>query len=104
MSGSFALPYLFQDPSLSSQRAVGYVPVAPAGAGSYTDKYPQSQLPTLIVYGTKDPAGPNTKDSLKLLPRSQIVPIPEAGHPCYIDKPDLFHKALYNFLKDLKNT
>lgn len=98
MSGSFALPYLFQDPAKSVERALGYVPIAPVDSETYTDMYPKSQLPTLIVYGTKDSGGPKTAESLKLLPRSQVAAIPDGTHACYLDKSDLFHKALYSFL------
>lgn len=42
MSGSFSLPYLFTDPSASSQRATAYIPVAPVGTGQFTKNYCRS--------------------------------------------------------------
>ena len=42
MSGSFSLPYLFTDPSASSQRASAYIPVAPVGTGQFSKNYGRS--------------------------------------------------------------
>ena len=42
MSGSFSLPYLFTDPSLSTQRATAYIPVAPVMTGQFRDSYAKS--------------------------------------------------------------
>ncbi|XP_076436827.1 putative protein-lysine deacylase ABHD14B [Babylonia areolata] len=102
MSGSFSLPYLFSDAKSAVQKAAGFVPVAPASTDKFVNSYPESQLPTLVVYGAKDKSlGESSKENLQKLPRSQVVVIPDAGHPCYIDQPTLFHNALYHFLSGL---
>ena len=44
MSGSFSLPYLFTDPSLSTQRATAYIPVAPVGTSQFSQSYPKAQV------------------------------------------------------------
>lgn len=60
------------------------------------------QLPTLIVYGSRDERlGFASRDSLKVLPASQIAEIPDAGHACYMNQPALFHNLLYWFLNKL---
>ena len=58
------------------------------------------QIPVLIVYGNKDEKlGVGGAKHLKNFPNSVEHIIKEAGHPCYIDKPDDWHKTLYNFLR-----
>lgn len=102
MSGGFALPYLFQDPSQCMERAIGYIAVAPVMSGQFKHSYPKSQLPTLIVYGSTDERlGFMSRDDLQSLPQSQIAEIPDAGHACYLNQPALFHNLLYSFLSKL---
>ncbi|CAL1536403.1 unnamed protein product [Lymnaea stagnalis] len=102
-SGVYSLSYLFDDPELSAEIVKGFVPIAPVQTHAYTSKYSESQIPTLIVYGTKDSQGPLVLNDLKLLPKSEVAPITDAGHACYMDKPDQFHKVLYNFLQKLSS-
>jgi len=102
MSGGFSLPYLFQNPATSLQRAKAYIPVAPVSSGTYKAKYPRSQLPTLIVYGSNDRGlGFSSRDNLQVLPKSFIAEIDNAGHACYLDQPLLFHNVVYHFLTKL---
>lgn len=101
MSGSFSLPYLFSDGAPATRHAQGLVAIAPIHADHFDKNYKQDSLPTLIVYGENDPAGKISGEHLKALPRSQVVEIPKAGHACYVDQPDSFHKALKEFLDEL---
>ena len=56
----------------------------------------------MIVYGSNDELlGFSSRDDLRLLPRSQIAVIPDAGHACYMNQPALFHNVLYSFLSQL---
>ncbi|XP_059148739.1 putative protein-lysine deacylase ABHD14B isoform X2 [Physella acuta] len=102
-SGRYALPYLFNKPETSTDRAKGFVPITPVGTNKYVDKFPASQIPTLIVYGTDDKQGKEVAEDLKKLPKSETSPIEGAGHACYLNKPDEFHNALYNFLIKLSS-
>ncbi|XP_055877373.1 putative protein-lysine deacylase ABHD14B isoform X2 [Biomphalaria glabrata] len=103
MSGEFSLPYLFEDPSTSTDRAIGYVPVAPVLTSKYTNQMRKSQIPTLIVVGTKDQVnGKESTQDLQHLPNFWYAPIEGASHPCYLDNPEAFHRLLYWFLKNLK--
>ena len=53
----------------------------------------------MIVYGTKDvKLGLHSTNSLRNLANVEIFPLEGAGHACVTDKPDEFHKLLYNFL------
>ena len=60
------------------------------------------QLPTLVVVGTEDTllGSQSTADLIKL-PKAQYAPIEGAGHACYLDNPDAFHKILFHFLKQI---
>ncbi|BFZ03816.1 hypothetical protein BsWGS_06854 [Bradybaena similaris] len=102
MSGAFSLPFLFDDPMTSTERAVAYVPVAPILTSQFVSQFQKSQIPTLILVGTKDTVnGKESTADLKHLPNSTYAPIEGASHPCYLDNPDAWHTLLYHFLKHL---
>ncbi|NXN75058.1 ABHEA protein, partial [Himantopus himantopus] len=100
MSGRFALPFLLA----GGDRLAGVVPIAPVGTKDYAaEQYQQVQTPTLILYGDRDTSlGPQALQSLRHLPRHQVAVVPGAGHACYLDKPEDFHRALLGFLRQLK--
>jgi len=95
--GKYAIPYLFK----KDGPAAGFVPIAPHKTAEFKDKYPANQMPTLIVYGADDPKGPETMKDLIGLPNHQVACIEGAGHPCYKDKTEDFHKVLYSWIKHL---
>ncbi|XP_041369025.1 protein ABHD14B-like [Gigantopelta aegis] len=102
MSGSFSLPFLFSDPESATTRAQGFVAVAPVQTTTYKDKYSKSQIPTLIVFGSRDTnLGAESKTNLQALPKKKILMIEGAGHACYLDNPAEFHKGLFDFLSTL---
>ncbi|NWI29580.1 ABHEA protein, partial [Sula dactylatra] len=100
MSGRFALPFLLA----RGDRLAGFVPIAPAGTKVYTaEQYRQVQTPTLILYGDHDTSlGSQALQSLRHLPKHRVAMVPDAGHACYLDKPEDFHWALLGFLHQLK--
>ncbi|XP_014814958.1 PREDICTED: alpha/beta hydrolase domain-containing protein 14A-like [Calidris pugnax] len=100
MSGRFALPFLLA----RGDRLAGFVPIAPVGTKDYTaEQYQQVQTPTLILYGDRDKhLGLQALQSLQHLPRHRVAVVPDAGHACYLDKPEDFHRALLGFLHQLK--
>ncbi len=40
---------------------------------------------------------------LKNMPNSEVFPIEGAGHPAYIDKPNEWHRILYNYLRQVES-
>ncbi|NWI65853.1 ABHEA protein, partial [Todus mexicanus] len=100
MSGRFALPFLLA----RGDRLSGFVPIAPVGTKDYTaEQYQRVQTPTLIVYGDRDTGlGAQALQNLRHLPRHRVAVLPDAGHACYLDKPEDFHRALLGFLRQLK--
>ncbi|NXJ11293.1 ABHEA protein, partial [Odontophorus gujanensis] len=100
MSGRFSLPFLLTH----GEQLAGFVPIAPVGTREYTAvQYQQVQTPTLILYGDRDTGlGKQALQSLQHLPRHRVVVLPGAGHACYMDKPEDFHRALLRFLGQLQ--
>jgi len=57
------------------------------------------QIPVMIVYGTKDKTlGLESVGNLRNMPNSEIFPMEGAGHANYEERPDQWHRLLYNFL------
>ncbi|KFQ93527.1 Alpha/beta hydrolase domain-containing protein 14A, partial [Nipponia nippon] len=100
MSGRFALPFLLA----RGDRLAGFVAIAPVGTKDYAaEQYRRVQTPTLILYGDRDASlGPQALQSLRHLPGHRVAVVPDAGHACYLDKPEDFHRALLGFLRQLK--
>ncbi|XP_013405206.1 protein ABHD14B [Lingula anatina] len=100
MSGQFAIPYLMENPVKAQERLRGYIPVAPVNTGAFThSEYHRVEVPTMIVYGSKDTSlGLTSLNDLRNIRNSAIFKIEDAGHPCYLDKPEKWHELLYNFL------
>ncbi|KAM4653943.1 protein ABHD14A [Amazona ochrocephala] len=100
MSGRFVLPFLL----VQGDRLAGFVSIAPVGTKDYTaEQYQRVQTPTLILYGDRDTRlGSQALQSLRHLPGHRVAVVPDAGHACYLDKPEDFHRALLGFLRQLK--
>jgi abhydrolase domain-containing protein 14 len=100
MSGSYALPYLLEEPSRASDICSGYIPVAPVNTGFPAEIYKQvSMLPVAIVYGSNDDRlGAVSLKDLSNFPKKEVICFQDAGHACYMNKPDEWHKTLFNFL------
>lgn len=98
MSGTYSLSYL-----ASKKPAKGFVPVAVVGS----DKIPVKDYayfpPTLIVRGSRDVTIGETSTNIlhEHLPQNSVKVIDDAGHACYLDKPDEFHAMLLRFLQTI---
>ncbi|KAM4653944.1 uncharacterized protein AAGF69_010525 isoform 1-T1 [Amazona ochrocephala] len=81
-----------------------YVPVAPICTEKFTaEQYAQIKTPTLIVYGDQDvELGQTSLNNLRHLPEHQVLVLQGTGHPCYLDKPDEWHRGLLAFLQQLE--
>lgn len=64
---------------------------------------PPLQTPTLIVYGDQDvELGQASLNNLRHLPEHQVLVLQGAGHACYLDKPEEWHRGLLAFLQQLE--
>ncbi|MDM9380367.1 alpha/beta fold hydrolase [Chlorogloeopsis sp. ULAP01] len=64
------------------------------------DFLPQLQMPTLVIWGTRDQILPKAQaeNAIKRLQKGQLVLIPDCGHLPQIELPGLFASALLEFL------
>jgi abhydrolase domain-containing protein 14 len=98
-SGNLSFPLILNFP----EKVSGYVPIAPVGAVDYASKLKESPVPALVVWGQKDQLfRPSFAEKLAAgFKTAKVVILPDAKHAAYLDQPDLFHKALLEFLKEL---
>ena len=99
MSGRVALPLVTAHPD----QLAGFVAVAPVELATYESALRKLALPTLVVWGELDDVVPLAQGRAlhSWVKDSQLVVLPGARHPCYLDRPDEFHSALIAFLRSL---
>jgi len=98
-SGNVSFPLIVDHPELVS----GWVPIAPVGVDEYAPKLKQSPVPALVIWGDSDPLfNPAMAKTLAAsFKKAEVVILPNAKHPAYLDQPKLFHEALLKFLAGL---
>jgi 2-hydroxy-6-oxonona-2,4-dienedioate hydrolase len=64
------------------------------------DSLPQLQMPTLVIWGTRDRVLPKeqAENAVKRLQKGQLALIPDSGHLPQVEHPELFATALAEFL------
>ncbi|XP_008848000.1 protein ABHD14A isoform X2 [Nannospalax galili] len=99
LSGRYALPFLMR----SHHQLHGFVPIAPTSTQNYTqEQFWAVKTPTLILYGELDHIlARESLRQLRHLPNHSVVKLHNAGHACYLHKPQDFHLALLAFLDHL---
>ena len=99
MSGQYSFPLLIRSP----EKVAGFVPIAPAGSDRYLRLLKRVKVPTLVVWGEKDEIIPMEKSDalVAVLEDAKRVILKGAGHPCYVDSPEEFHRELLAFLGSL---
>jgi abhydrolase domain-containing protein 14 len=99
MSGDLVFPVLLEHPELLT----GWVAVAPAGTPSYAPRLTKSPVPALVVWGERDRLFPvaQAKTLAASFAKAEVVILPGARHPAYLDQPERFHEALLDFLSGL---
>lgn len=99
LSGRYALPFLIR----GHHHLRGFVPIAPASTQNYTqEQFWAVKTPTLILYGELDRIlARESLRQLRHLPNHSVVKLRDAGHACYLHKPQDFHLVLLAFLDHL---
>jgi proline iminopeptidase len=65
----------------------------------YTDRLATLTVPTLLLVGDHDECDPElSRDMQAKIEGAQLVVFPKAGHMTFVDQPDLFVKAIEEFL------
>jgi abhydrolase domain-containing protein 14 len=96
LAGLYLLPLVAERPDL----VLGWVGVAPAGIAEHAAGLAGSSVPALLLWGAQDETVP-VSEARKLtsaVPGAKLVVLPKAGHACYLDRPDDFHRELLTFL------
>ena len=98
MSGGFSLPFVARQPD----RVAGYIPVAPVGIDDHRAALERVDVRTLVVWGENDQVIPVSQATVlaKALNGETSI-FAGAGHACYLDRPDEFHRALLKFVGGL---
>jgi len=99
MGGRTALEFAISHPEqISALILVGAV-----GVEENRDRLASIKVPALIIWGSEDQISPlaNSDTLLTEIPDARRVIIESAPHPCYLDQPDLFHRAVLDFLVSL---
>jgi abhydrolase domain-containing protein 14 len=98
-SGNMSFPLILDHP----EKVSGWVPIAPVGAKQYASKLKESPIPALVIWGQRDQLFPPAMaETLAAgFKTAEVVILPKAKHPAYLDQPDLFHAALLKFLAGL---
>lgn len=101
MSGGVSFPLVLHHP----ERVAGFVPVAPVGAVEYAKKLNNSDVPALVIWGEKDKLFPTAqaKTLAESFEKAEVLILPGARHPAYLDQPEMFHEALLKFIAGLED-
>jgi len=113
-SGAAMLPWLLGERGLKQENVVDslsrrkYVPTLAGfsaqcealGAHDGQDMLPSITAPTLCISGDQDVLIPpvRTRAMAKKLPDARFDDLPDCGHMCYLEAPDLFQRRVVNFL------
>ncbi|XP_057701719.1 protein ABHD14B isoform X2 [Corythoichthys intestinalis] len=99
LSGMYSLPFLLQQQHLLR----AYIPIAPICTEKISaQQYHSIKVPSLIVYGDRDTSlGQVSLNNLSQLANHSVAVIKGAGHACYLDDPDTWHRLLTDFLSQL---
>jgi 3-oxoadipate enol-lactonase len=90
---------------IRSTSADGYCGCAAALARlNYGSRLGEIGCPVLVVCGTEDHGAPpeNTRQMHRMIPNSEFLEIPQAGHIANIEQPAIFNGAVLSFLQKVE--
>ena len=104
-SGLYSLDYLLRNPD----GVAAFIPIAPVFPENFTNfssELPTSDIakalalvPAFVVWGSLDTPGKRrSKVLLNVFPKALPFEIENGSHPCYLDQPDMFNRAVTAFL------
>ena len=65
----------------------------------WVDRLPEIKVPTLIIVGDHDESDPMMSREMNAkIPGSKLVVLPDSGHMTFVDQPDLFIRAIRDFV------
>jgi abhydrolase domain-containing protein 14 len=101
MSGRFAFPLISNHPD----KVAGFVPIAAVGSSIFSHQEKDIPLPVLVIWGTADRMFPSSAhgELAARFSKSTLLPLPNAAHAAYHERPEHFHKGLLKFLNALSD-
>jgi len=99
MGGRIALEFALDHP----EHVGALILVGAVGIKDNQGRLAGLQLPTLLVWGGEDQISPLADSDILLdnIAGSSRVVLDGAPHPCYLDQPENFHRAILDFLASL---
>ena len=96
MSGRISLDFVLNQSDLVG----GIVLIGAVGVRERSEQLHSIQVPCLVVWGSQDQVAPLESGRLLIdkIPGSELKVFEGAGHPCYLDQPNLWHEELLAFL------
>jgi pimeloyl-ACP methyl ester carboxylesterase len=65
----------------------------------YSERLSSIKVPTLITVGDHDECAPSLSEEMnKAIAGSKLVVLPKSGHMTFVDQPNLFNRAVSEFL------
>lgn len=100
MSGNYTLPFIIKYPD----KLRGLVAVAPVKIPHYSKLLTGINLPVLAIWGSNDQIVPLKNSHLlaQIMPNVKQIILENAGHPCYLNKPQEFHNYLIQFIENIR--
>ena len=97
MSGRISLDFALEQP----ESVGGLVLIGAVGVGEKSELLDKIRVPCLIVWGSQDPVAPLDHGRLlhQKIHGAELRVFENAGHPCYLDQPDLWHEEFLAFLR-----
>ena len=94
--GRYCLKFIFAHPELVG----GLVLVGAVGIEENRERFKDIQVPCCLIWGDQDTISPPQNAELlhHEIPVSTMHIISGAGHPCYLDQPQTWHRELVGFL------
>ena len=96
MSGRISLDFALKYPELVG----GLVLIGAVGVRERSEQLDAIRVPCLILWGSNDTVSQlaNARLLHEKIPGAELRIFDKAGHPCYLDQPDLWHEELLAFL------
>ena len=96
MSGEVAFPLVLDHP----ERVAGLVAVAPVAIPTHRERLGEIRVPVLAIWGEEDTiVSPELgRQLVAAVSGAEWLSLAGAGHPCYLDRSEEFHRALLDFL------
>lgn len=101
MSGGISLPLVLHHPG----RVAGFVPIAPVGSIELARDVENSPVPARVIWGELDNVFPPAQATTLAasFEKAEVLMLPGARHPAYLDQPQMFHDALLKFIAELED-